>query len=154
MGFFDKIKGWLNIGGVKVKIEGLNPSVKKSESQLSARVVLTTKSDKQVLGLTYKFMLRRTKGSGDQKEVKEFTVGTASSSESFELKAGETKTIDFTIPYGLDKTLADMRGVLGGIGKLAAFASGEKLEYYVSATAKVKGAAFDPSDTVWVTVVS
>jgi hypothetical protein len=104
--------------------------------------------------MTYKFMLRRTKGSGDQKEVKEFTVGSASISDTFELKAGETKTIDFTIPYGLEKTLAEMGGVLGGIGKLAAFASGEKLEYYVTAIAKVKGAAFDPSDTVWVTVVS
>jgi hypothetical protein len=154
VGFFDKIKGWMNIGGVKVKIEGLNPSVKKSESQLGAKVVLTTKSDKQVLGMTYKFMLRRTKGSGDQKEVKEFTVGTASTSDTFDLKAGETKTIEFTVPYALEKTLADMGGVLGGIGKLAAFASGEKLEYYVTAIAKVKGAAFDPSDTVWVTVVS
>ncbi len=154
MGFFDKIKGWMNIGGVKVKIEGLNTSVKKSENFLSARVVLTTKSDKQVLGLTYKFMLRRTKGSGEQKEVKEFAVGAANSSETFDLKAGESKTIDFTIPYSLEKTLADMGGVLGGIGKLAAFASSEKMEYYVSATAKVKGAAFDPSDTIWVTVVS
>ncbi len=155
MGFFDKVKGWLNIGGVKVKIEGLNPTVKKSENQLSARVVLTTKSDKQVLGLTYKFMLRRTKkGAGDQKEVKEFNVGTASSNESFEMKAGETKTIDFTLPYALEKTLADLGGVLGGIGKAASFLSGDKMEYYVTATAQVKGAAFDPSDTVYVTVVS
>jgi hypothetical protein len=154
VGFFDKVKGWMNIGGVKVKIEGLNPSVKKSENQLGARVILTTKSDKQVLGMAYKFALRKTKGSGDQKEVKEFTIGSASTSEPFELKAGETKTIEFTIPYSVEKTMADMGGVLGGIGKLAAFASGEKLEYYVSATAKVKGAAFDPSDTVWVTVVS
>jgi hypothetical protein len=153
VGFFDTIKGWMNIGGVKVKIEGLNPSVKKSESQLSARVVLTTKSDKQILGMTYKFMLRRTKGSGDSKEVKESTVGSSSSTETFDLKAGETKTIDFAIPYSMEKTLADMGGVLGGLGKLAAFA-GDKLEYYVSATAKVKGAAFDPSDTIWVTVVS
>lgn len=153
MGFFDKIKGWLNIGGVKVKIEGLNPNVKKSNNQLGAKVVLATKNDKQVLGLTYKFMLRKTKGSGEQKEVKEFTIGSSSSTEGFELKAGQTKTLDFTIPYSIEKTLADMGGVLGGIGKPAAFASGEKLEYYVTAVASVKGAAFDPSDTVYVKVV-
>jgi hypothetical protein len=154
VGFFDTIKGWMNIGGVKVKIQDLNPSVSKSANEIKAKVVLTSKGDKQVLGLTYKFMLRRTKGSGENKEVKEFTLGTSGSHEPFEIKAGETKTLDFTIPYGLEKTLADMGGVLGGIGKVAGFLSDEKLEYYVTAIASVKGAAFDPSDTAWVNVVA
>lgn len=35
-----------------------------------------------------------------------------------------------------------MKGVLSGIGKLASFASGEKVEYFLVAEASVKGAAF------------
>src|ERR1044071_2071824 len=42
VGFFNKIKSWLNIGGVKVRIEGLDPKVSKSAHHLDAKVVLTT----------------------------------------------------------------------------------------------------------------
>ncbi len=38
MGFWDTVKGWFNIGGVKVKIEGLNTQVPKSGSKLTAKV--------------------------------------------------------------------------------------------------------------------
>ena len=89
-----------------------------------------------------------------QPQFEAFLVSSAASTEAFEIKADETKTVAFTIPYGLEKTLADMGGVLGGIGKVASFLSDEKIEYYVTASASVKGAAFDPSDTVAVTVVS
>jgi sporulation-control protein spo0M len=152
MGFFDTIKGWFNIGGVKVKIEGLNQVVPKDGSKLTAKVNLSSKSDKHVNKLTYKFLLKKSKGRGDEKETKEYVIAQRVLSEPFDLKAGETKTLDFDLDYSLEKTLKDMGGVLGGIGKLAAFASSEKEEYFVIAQADVKGAAFSPSDWVSVTV--
>jgi hypothetical protein len=42
--------------------------------------------------------------------------------------------------------------MLGGVGKLAAFATAEKDEYYVVAEADVKGTALDPSAKVKVAV--
>lgn len=154
MGLLDTVKGWLNIGGVKVKIKDLNPMVPRSGTALQGKLELTSKSDKQVTGVNYKFVLKKTTGSGDEKKTQEFKLGETSSKEPFEIKAGETRTLDFTIPYSITASLKDMGGVLGGIGKIAAFASSEKLQYQVVATASVKGAAFGASDTVDVQIVN
>jgi hypothetical protein len=153
MGLWDKIKGWFNIGGVKVKLSEVSPTVSKKGNTITGKAILTSKSDKQVLGLAYKFNLRKTTGSGEEKKVKDYVIGEARSTESFEIKSGETKTVDFTIPYSIEKTLADMGGVLGAIGKVGNFLSGDKLEYTISVSASVKGAAFDTSDSMNVTVV-
>jgi hypothetical protein len=42
--------------------------------------------------------------------------------------------------------LRDSGGVVGGISRFAAFASGDKVEYFLVAEAQVQGAAFNPSD--------
>ncbi|HZT78887.1 MAG TPA: hypothetical protein VFA26_01590 [Gemmataceae bacterium] len=46
-----------------------------------------------------------------------------------------------------------MGGVPGAVGKLGAFARGEKLEYHLVAVCDVKGTPLDPSDRVAVTMV-
>jgi hypothetical protein len=130
MGFWDTVKGWFNIGGVKVKIDGLNKSIPKSGFKLNAKVNLTTKSDK-----------------------KEYIIA-ESIQPGFDLKANESKTLDMELTYNIEKSLADMGGVLGAIGKVGAFLSSDKEEYFVVAQADVKGAAISPSDWVAVKVVA
>jgi sporulation-control protein spo0M len=152
MGLWSTVKGWLNIGGVKVTIEGLNKVIKKDENKITAKVVLTTKEDKHVDRLQYKFLLKKTTGSGEQKQTKEYVIAQHVLTEQFDLKAGETKTLDLELMYSLEKTLADMGGVLGGIGKVASFLSTDKEEYFVVAQADVKGAAISASHWVPVTV--
>jgi len=152
MGFLDTAKGWLNIGGVKVKIQDLNPLIPRSGNQITGKVLLTSKGDKHVLKVVYKFLLRKTTGRGDQRQTKEFTLGQSSHNEPFDIKTGESKTLDFAIGYSLEKSLKDLGGVLGAVGKLGAFASGEKVEYFVVAECDVKGTALDPSDRVEVTI--
>ena len=152
MGLLDTIKGWLNIGGVKVRLEGLNDVVAKTGTNIKGKVILTSKSDKTVLKVTYKFVLQRTKGSGDDKEVEEKVIATRVLPESFEIKTGETKELEFDLTYSISADLKDKTGVLGGIGKLAAFATSEKDEYFVIAEADVKGTPLDPSAKVKVTV--
>jgi sporulation-control protein spo0M len=153
MGLWDTIKGWFNIGGVKVKLQDVPSTVSKSGNEVTGKVVLTSKSDKQVLKMTYKLILEKTTGRGDDKETKEISLGQSTCEEAFEIKKDETKTFDFAIPYSIEKGLQDMGGVLGAVGKLGAFASGEKLEYYVVAECDVKGTPFDPTDKVEVQVV-
>jgi hypothetical protein len=46
--------------------------------------------------------------------------------------------------------LAEKGGVMGGLGKLGSFASGEKSEFSITATVDVKGATFDPNDIIQV----
>ncbi len=153
MGFWDTVKGWFNIGGVKVKIEGLNTQVPKSGSKLTAKVNLSTKSDKTVTKVVYKFLLKKTTGPNDKRETKEYVIA-QTSLPGFDLKANETKVLDFDLPYNFEKSLADMGGVLGAIGKVGAFLSSDKEEYFVVAQADVKGAAFSPSDWVAVKIVA
>jgi hypothetical protein len=153
MGLLSTVKGWLNIGGVKVKMEGVNPMVPKSGNQLTGRLVLMSKSDKHVNKVDYKFVLSKTTGRGEDKETKEYIIGSSSYNQPFDIKAGESKTLEFSIPYSIERTLKDMGGVLGAVGKLGAFAVGEKLEYQVIAKCSVKGAAMSPGAHVDVTVV-
>ena len=62
------------------------------------------------------------------------------------MKAGADKEQPFTLRIAMPDRLQTKTGVLGGIGKLAAFASGEKVEYFLVASASVKGAAFAATD--------
>src|SRR5271166_1746134 len=73
-GFFGTIKGWLNIGGVKVKIEDLSQVVPKDGSHISAKVNLTTKDAKTVNKVLCKFLLKKSTGSGESKETKEYVI--------------------------------------------------------------------------------
>jgi hypothetical protein len=152
MGLWGTVKGWLNIGGVKVDIQDLNQVVPKEGSHISGKVVLATKSDKTVTKVTCKFLLKKTTGRGEEKKTKEFVIAQRAVPGPLELKAGEERTLDLDLDYSLEKTLKDMGGVLGGVGKLAAFATGEQEEYFVVAQADVKGAALSPSKWVPVTV--
>jgi hypothetical protein len=147
------VKGWLNIGGVKVKFKDFKPNVSKSGNEIKGTVLLTSMGDKQVTKMGYKFILERTSGRGDEKETKEHILAQSIRQEPFEMKTGETKEVEFAIPYSLDKSLKDLGGVLGAIRKLGAFAAAEKDEYFVIASCSVKGAAFDVKDKTRVTLV-
>lgn len=153
MGILDTVKGWLNIGGVKVKLRQVDMQVPKAGSELKGKVDLTSKGDKHVLKVLYKFMMERSTGKGEDKKTEETVLGETRMNEPFDIKTGETKTLDFAINYRIPDTLKDKSGVLGAVGKLGAFAASEKLEYYVVAECDVKGTALDPSDKVRVTVV-
>ncbi len=63
-----------------------------------------------------------------------------------DLKAGENKEQPFTVNVSLTDRLQNFGGVLGGVGKLAAWAAKEKLEYFLVAEARVKGSAFATTD--------
>jgi sporulation-control protein spo0M len=152
MGFMDTVKGWFNIGGVKVRLDLPSNTIAKSGNQIVGKVHLAAKNDKQVLKLTFKLLQEITTGSGDKKETKENILGELRVAETFDLKAGETKAVEFTMGYSIPETLKDKGGMLGAVGKLGAFATGEKIAYYVSADCDVKGTALDPGDKVQVVV--
>lgn len=145
MGFMDTVKGWFNIGGVKVKLD-VGPTVSRTGTELPGKVTLTSKGEKHVLKLTYKLVEEITTGRGDDEETKEVVLGQSMLSEEFDMTTGETKTLDFNINYAIQERLADKKGALGAVGKLGAFASAQKIKYYVVAECDVKGTALDPSD--------
>jgi hypothetical protein len=152
-GCFNALKGWFNIGGVKVKFKNLDDNVRWSGNQLRGTLELSAKSDRFVAGVHFKFIQRRTTKEDGKKKTKENVLGKTSQTLNIDLRAGESRTVDFQLPYSASKSLKDKGGLMGGVGKLAAFATGEKDEYIVIAEADVDGALTEPSDNKNVTMV-
>ena len=153
MSLWNTIKGWLNIGGIKVEIEDVNPMVPRGGNEVTGKAVLTSKSDKEVQKITYKLLLRKSTGRGQERKTQDFVLGQSAYNEPFTIKAGETKSFDFAIPYAVSKGLKDLGGALGTLGKVAAFATAEKLEYMVLAECSVKGTGLSPWNKVNVQIV-
>lgn len=144
MGLMDTVKGWFNIGGVKVQLE-VASSVSRSGNELPGKITLTSKGDKHVLSVKCKLVEAVTTGRDDEEKTEEKTLGQTTISGEFDMKTGETKSFDFVMPYAIEERLADKKGALGAVGKLGNFASGTKIEYTVIAECDVKGTAFDPT---------
>ena len=154
MGLLSTIKGWLNIGGVKILLWKYTEPLSRSNPVIEGSVLLKTKSDKMVTSLEVKVVEEITEEEEEDGEKKKVTTTNVLGSYKFpdrepglgyplELKAGQNQEQPFIVHVALTDRLRDHIGVLGGLGKLAAFASGEKVEYYLVAEAKVKGAAFN-----------
>ena len=149
MGIFKKFKDKLGIGGVKVELQ-VPGQVDKTTNSVSGKIILTTKSDQEIKDITVAMLEEFSTGRGDDTEEKEFELGKITLPGGFEIKTGETKEIDFELPFQLVKSNADelkeQGGALGTLGKLGKFANNEKSSYFIDAEADVKSAALDPSD--------
>ncbi len=156
MGFFSNVKNKLGIGGVKVELQ-VPGQVSKADTSMDGVVVLTTKSEQEVVTIKVKFLEEYTTGRGDDEKEKEFELGVVTIPGGFTIQPGDVKEIPFTLPFQFVKSNADelkeKGGGLGTLGKVAAFANNEKSEYFVDAEADVKSAALDPSDNKEIKVV-
>ncbi|MBX2828599.1 MAG: sporulation protein [Flavobacteriaceae bacterium] len=149
MGFLKKFKDKLGIGGVKVELK-VPGQVAKDSGIIEGTVVLTTKSEQEVVDITVQLLEEYATGRGDDKEEKEFELGEVKIPGGFSIAPGDTKEVPFSLPFNLVKSNADdlkeMGGALGTLGKLGKFANNEKSSYFVDAECDVKSAALDPSD--------
>lgn len=148
MSFFQKVKQFLGIVGVKVEMEVADTFSKKG-STLQGKVIITSKSDQQILSVEVGFEEVWRIGKGEDETMKTFDLGEWKSEEVFDIKAGETRVFPFTLNYSLIKSENDrmmesskVGKALGGLGKLM---DGEKSNFWLKAMADVKGAAFDPN---------
>lgn len=150
MGFFGKIKQKLGIGTVSVKVSG-PATFNVSDSEIKGTVTVTGKSDQVIESVKIEFEENYTTGRGDDKETKEIKLGEVKL-PGFEIKTGEVKTIDFSVPFTYSKSsneqMAEKGGLVGGLGKMGSFVGGEKSTFQLTATVDVKGAALDPNDIV------
>src|SRR5205807_1768798 len=105
MGLLDTIKGWFNIGGVKVQMQDVPTQVSKTGNTIGGKVVLTSKNPKQVQKVVYKFLRRRTSGRGAEKKTEDHIIAQKVVPDGFELKPGETKEMDLRIDYSLAQEL-------------------------------------------------
>ena len=170
MGFLDKVKGALNIGGVSVKITQVEDPFPRDDTVMRGRFTLSTKTDKTVLSTKAEFYQESTTGEGEEKKTSRTSLGSQSTEQylinadyPFELAAGESRDMSFLIHDvnmgGLLGRMSESGGMLGAVGKLGSFAgklTSDKeahVRYYVEVTADVKGTPFDPSDKVEIRVI-
>ncbi len=149
MGFLQSIKNKLGIGGVSVALS-VPGQVSREAGTVQGRITLTTKSDQNIVDFTVKMYEEFTTGRGEEKKTKEYVLGEIKIPGGFTIKTGETKVINFTLPFKTlnsnNDDLKQMGGAMGAIGKMGSFANNEKSEYFIQATADVKSAALDPDD--------
>jgi sporulation-control protein spo0M len=149
MSFFQNVKNKLGIGGVHVSLQ-VPGQVAKGSGVVEGKIILTTKSEQEIVSYKVKMIEEYTTGRGDEKKTKTFELGLISSPVNMVIKPGETKEFPFSLPFSLLKSdndqLKEKGGVLGALGKMGSFASNEKSEYFVDADVDVKSAALDPSD--------
>jgi len=149
MGLLSKIKNKLGIGGVKVELQ-VPAQVSKEVRDVNGKIIMTTKSEQEILEIEVKFMEEFTTGRGDNKKSKLFELGIVKLSEKYIIKPGDSIQVDFNLPFTLMKSnvdsLKEKGGALGVIGSMGKFANNEKSSYYIEADVDVKSAVLDPSD--------
>jgi hypothetical protein len=148
MSFLQKVKQVLGIVGVKVEMQ-VDDTFSKTGSTIQGKVIITSKSDQQILSVEVGFEEVWRFGKGDDETIKTFDLGEWKSEEVFDIKTGETRVFPFTLNYSMIKSENDrmmesskVGKALGGLGKMM---DGEKSNFWLKAMADVKGAAFDPN---------
>lgn len=147
MGFMDTVKGWFNIGGVKVKIEGVQPTIYVGNNNLAGKAILTAKTDKEVLSVTCTIMNEHKEKENGEEVVKNRTLD-EKKLNGFQMKAGETREVEFELQCHIDEQLQHQSGMMGALGKLGAMATGTSDSYQLLVNVDVKGVVLDPSDSV------
>ena len=149
MGFIQSIKNKLGIGGVKVNLQ-VPGQVSKEETTINGKITLTSKSDQYVRKIEVEVIEEYTTGRGEDKKTKKYDLGKIDVPAGFDIKAGETKEIPFSVNFAVLKSnsddLIDKGGAMGAIGKMGKFANNEKSAYFVSASLDVKGNVLPPVD--------
>ena len=153
---FGKLKQALGIGGLKVSIQAPG-QISRSDAAITGTVAITAKSDQLVETVAVKFFEEYATGRDDAQKEQQFTLGEQEISGAFEMKAGETKTLDFSLPFQfLNSDNDDLKGkggVYGAIGKMGKFAANEKSAYKLQALVDVKGTFLDPDATIDIKVI-
>ncbi len=150
MSFFGKLKQGLGIGTAKVELQ-VPGQVEKASAEIAGKVVITAKSDQKVQSIKLAFVEEYTQGRDENKTTREYTLGKLDLNEPFDIKQDEQKVIDFKLPFQLalssNQSLAEEKGVMGALGKVAVFAKNEKSEFKVKVSVDLLGVALDPSDS-------
>ncbi len=148
MGFFDKVKQALGFVGVKVTLVA-DDTFSRAGSSIQGKMIITAKADQHILSVEVGLEEVWRIGKGENETMKTFDLGEWKDETEFDIKAGETREIPFTLNYSLIKSENDrmmesskVGKALGGLGKMM---DGERSNYWLKAMADVKGAAFDPN---------
>ena len=146
---FGKVKQWLGIEGIKMKIE-LPEDLSLDTGKVSGDIRFSTMNTQQILGINLKVYERYSRGRRKSKKTSEYLMGETDLDYSFMVYPEEDKIIQFSLPYRIIKSemdkMADRGGIRGSLAALAKKSRGVTSEYFIVAEAKVAGTRLNPFD--------
>lgn len=167
MGFFDKAKQFLNIGGVKVKLL-ISSDVIKESGKITGKLSLTTKSPQKVKSIKVLFERKmivmkpgvpvNTMPDMDNSDTRWSTLGTFEDKKEFSINPGEEKVIDFVLSFQPFQS-ANSGAVSANVGGVTlSFGANQNsafnnISYQIRTAVDVDKAAMDATDTVEVVVL-
>ena len=146
---FNKVKQALGFVGIDVILE-VPTDIPKASSLVEGKVRIVAKADQSITRVVVKLIEHWERGEkGKDYQSKYLDLGEVDIREPFDIKAGETREFPFRLlferPLSMTQQVAEKKGALGTLGKVAAFADQQRSSYRISAMVDVKGAALDPN---------
>lgn len=153
---FGKVKKWLGIEGVKVEL--LLPEMAFEQvGAVSGKLIFHSKNQQVVRMVRLNMVEKYSRGRGQDKLVDEYLLGEITLNQRIEVPADEPISVDFTIPFQLNRSKVDEFGnrnfLTGGLVSLAKKLQGVNSEYRIEAEADVEGTALNPFDRKMIKVV-
>ncbi len=146
---FGKVKHWLGIEGVKLKL--LVPDhVEESDRELQGKIQFQSMNKQTITSIRVKIIEKFSRGSKNEKLVDEYLLGEIHLEEEIEVPSEEIVEIDFSLPFEIKKSEMDQMAkknfMMKRLVKTAKWFSKVKSEYRIEAEANVKGVALHPFD--------
>ncbi len=99
---FGKVKHWLGIEGVKLKL--LVPDeVKESDKELKGKIQFHSMNKQMITAISVKMIEKYSRGNRKDKLVDEYLLGEIHLEQKIEVPSEEIVEIDFTLPFEIKK---------------------------------------------------
>lgn len=148
---FDKIKNWLGIEGVSIKITevSVHPTEYKT---IIGSLTITSKSEQTIEGINIILKEKYSRGRRKSKLVDEYTIAEKKIVLHQNIEIEEIIDVPFSIKYDLIKSDIDKMGdknlFYKGLSKLAKLTKNTSSEYFLIAEAIVSGNRLKPFDKI------
>ena len=146
---FGKVKHWLGIEGVKLKLI-IPDEIKESDKELKGKIQFQSMNNQTITLISVKMIEKFSRGKKTEKLVDEYLLGEILLENEIEVPSGEQIEIDFSLPYDVPKSemdeMEDKNMFMKRIIKTAKWFNSVNSEFRIVAEAKVKGVALHPFD--------
>ena len=146
---FGKVKHWLGIEGVKLKLI-IPDEIKKSDKELKGKIQFQSMNNQTITLVSVKMIEKFSRGKKTEKLVDEYLLGEILLEKEIEVLSGEKIEIDFSLPFEISKSemdeIEDKNIFMKSIIKTAKWFNNVNSDFRILAEAKVKGVVLHPFD--------
>jgi hypothetical protein len=146
---FGKVKHWLGIEGVKLKLI-VPEEIRESDKELNGKIQFHSMNKQIITSISVKMIEKYSRGKRKDKLVDEYLLGKIQLEQKMEIPSEEIVEIDFTLPFEIKKSemddLENKNIFMKRLVKTAKWFNSVKSEFRIIAEANVEGVALAPFD--------